>query len=93
MRRSIISLPYSDSLSVLHLPVPPPPAFVICLPPSLSLSSRLPQRDVTEEEEEEEDVDGEEGGGLFEQRFHRRERGEEKWWDDIWNNVCHSRDV
>lgn len=92
MRRSIISLPYSDSLSVLHLPVPPPPAFVICLPPSLSLSSRLPQRDVTEEEEEE-DVDGEEGGGLFEQRFHRRERGEEKWWDDIWNNVCHSRDV
>lgn len=75
--------------------MPPPQAFVICLPPSLSLSSRLPQRDVTEEEEEE-DVEGEEGvggGGLFEQRFHRRKRGEEKWWDDIWNNVCHSRDM
>lgn len=65
MRRSIISLPYSDSLSVLHPPSPHRRLLSsvyhlpsVCLPVS-------PQRDVTEaeEEEDEEDVEGEEGVG------------------------------
>lgn len=37
--------------------------------------------------------DGVEEVGGFKQRFHRKERRQEKWSDDILNNVCHGGDV
>ena len=66
----------------------PSSSFVIFFLPSLNLSSHLPQRDVTGEEEE---VKGGAGGQL-EQKFTRRKE-RRKRWDDIFNNVCHGRDV
>lgn len=64
-------------------------SFVILFLPSLNLSSHLTQRDVTGEGGSK---GGKGGGREYEQKFTRRKE-RRKRWDDILNNVCHSRDV
>lgn len=65
--------------------------------PSCSLPHSVSPLVTGEEEDEEDAEEGGGGGGAgrggLNKGFIEKERREEKWWDDVWNNVCHGGDV